>query len=147
MIIAGLLIQNRRGGVVMEEKPLLLFRGGTEIYGVPIDDVSGIISNAGINGLSMFGNVEASIPLQDKSIPNPDMDVGLKKSAIITHVNGVQILIIVDEVIQERKLVNTGSELDARIVPLQIWKFNPGMGAICESDESERGSNFKRESI
>ena len=107
----------------MEEKPLLMFREGKEIYGVPIEDVSGIISNAGINRLSMFGNVEGSIHLQDKSIPILDMDIGLKKSAIITHVDGVQILIIADEVIHERKLLSTESELDVTKVPLQIWKF------------------------
>lgn len=111
----------------MEEKQLLIFRWGAEKYGVPVEDVSGIISNAGANGRLIFGNVEGSIHLQGKSIANLDVDVGFKagekKSAIITYTNGIQILIIVDEVIQEKKLISIAPELDATVASLQIWKF------------------------
>jgi|GEM_PF-2450675 len=114
----------------MEERQLLIFRCGAERYGVPVEDVSGIISNAGQNGLSIFGNIEGAIHLQGKPVPTSDMDVGFKagenKSAIITHANGVQLLIIVDEVIQERKITSTDSELDATIASFQIWKFKKG---------------------
>lgn len=112
----------------MEGTQLLIFRCGTEKYGVSVEDVKGIISNKGINGLSIVGNVAGTIPLQGQSIPISGVDVGgfargENKSAIITHVNGVQILIIVDEVIQEKKLMSIDLELDVTVVPLEIWKF------------------------
>lgn len=95
----------------MEETQLLIFRSGSEKYGIPIEDVSGIIANAGVNGLSMVGELERAVDTQS----------GEKKSAIIAHMNGVQILIIVDEIIQERKLVSREAESDATITSLQIW--------------------------
>ena len=114
----------------MEETQLLIFRCGAEKYGVPVKDVSGIISNAGTNGLSIFQNVEESIHSQGEPVPISDVDVGFtageNKSAIITHASGVQILIIVDEVIQERKISSPDSKLDATIASLQIWKFKKG---------------------
>lgn len=78
----------------MEERQLLIFRCEGKTYGVPVEDVIGIISNAGTNGL-----------------------------AIIANANGVQIMIIVDEVIQEKKLVHNEAVLDATVAVLQIWKF------------------------
>lgn len=126
----------------MEETKLIIFRWGAEEYGIPVENVSGIISNAGTNGLSIFENVEGAIHLQGKPIPISDMDgsfnAGGKMSAIIIHLNGIQILITADEVIQERTLMSTESELDATIVPLQIWKFKHGAGSIRGSDESGR---------
>lgn len=116
-----------RGVFAMEEKQLLIFRCGTEKYGVPVEDVRGIISNTGINGLSIVGKVAGTIPVQGNSSPISGVDVGLatgeNKSGIITDVNGVQILIIVDEVIQEKKLMGADLESDVTVVPLQIWKF------------------------
>lgn len=64
------------------------------MYGVPVEDVIGIISNAGTNGLD-----------------------------IIANINGVQIMIIVDEVIQEKKLVHNKAVLGATVAVLPIWKF------------------------
>lgn len=111
----------------MEGTQLLIFRCGTEKYGVSVEDVKGIVSNTGINELPIVVNGAGTIPLQGKSIPILGVDVGLtngqNNSRIITYVNGVQILIIVDEVIQEKSLMDTELELDVTVVPLQIWKF------------------------
>jgi len=81
------------------EKQLLIFRCGGETYGVPVEEVIGIISNIGMNGL-----------------------------AVITNTNGVQIMIIVDEVIEEKKLIGNESELDVLVASLQIWKFKQRQG-------------------
>lgn len=64
------------------------------MYGVPIEDVIGIVSNARTSGLS-----------------------------IIASQNGIQIMIIVDEVIQENHLVHYDALADATVTTLQIWKF------------------------
>lgn len=116
-----------KAGVAMEEKQLLIFRMGTEKYGIPVNEVSGIISNVGMHGLSILGNLEGSIHLQGNQIQNSDMGVGFKagkkKQAIIANTNGVQILLIVDEVIQEKKVIRHPSELKATVDSLQIWKF------------------------
>jgi len=111
----------------MKEKQVLVFRWGPEKYGVPVENVSGIISNADVNGQSIFGNPEGTIPLQGQPNTNSDLDIGFKagetKSAIITHANGVPVLIIVDEVIQEKNLSSIDPEFDATVASLQIWKF------------------------
>jgi hypothetical protein len=75
-------------------KHLLIFRCGGETYGIPVEEVIGIISNTGTNGL-----------------------------AVITNTNGVQIMIIVDEVIEEKKLIGNEPELEVMVASLQIWKF------------------------
>ena len=81
------------------EKQLLIFRCGGETYGVPVEEVIGIISNTGMNGL-----------------------------AVITNTNGVQIMIIADEVIEEKKLIGNESELEVLVASLQIWKFKQRQG-------------------
>jgi hypothetical protein len=81
------------------EKQLLIFRCGGETYGVPVEEVIGIIPNPGTNGL-----------------------------AVITNTNGVQIMIIVDEVIEEKKLIGNESELEVLVASLQIWKFKQRQG-------------------
>lgn len=81
------------------EKQLLIFRCGGETYGVPVEEVIGIISNTGTNGL-----------------------------AVITNTNGVQIMIIVDEVIEEKKLIGNESELEVLVASLPIWKFKQRQG-------------------
>lgn len=78
----------------MEKKQLLIFRCEGKTYGVPIEDVNGIVSNAITSGL-----------------------------AIIASLNGAQIMIIVDEVIQENQLVHYDALTDASVTTLQIWKF------------------------
>jgi len=123
ILIARLLLQKRIGGVAMEEKQLLIFRCGNGMCGVSVEDVSGIISHAG----SILGDIEGSVPMQDKPIPISDSDIdrkaGTNKSVIIINSNGVQLLIIVDEIIQEKKLASMKLELDATVTSLPIWNF------------------------
>ena len=112
----------------MEETKLLIFRWGNKKYGIPVEDVSGIISNAGPNGLSIFEKVKKPIHLQGEPVLGCNGEA--RKSAIITHATGVQILIIVDEVLEESKMMNLDSQLGATVVPLQIWKFKNEVGSI-----------------
>ncbi len=120
-----LLLQKGIGGVAMEEKRLLIFRSGNGMCGVSVEDVSGIISHTHTG--SILGNIDRSVPMQDKSIQFPDSDIdrkaGPNKSAIIINSNGVQLLIIADEIIQEKKLVSTELELDATLTSFPIWNF------------------------
>lgn len=78
----------------MEERQLLLFRWEGETYGVPVEEVIGIVSKAGTDDL-----------------------------VIITNVNGVQMMIIADEIIPEKKFIRNNVELNAAMRVLQIWKF------------------------
>lgn len=80
----------------MEEPKLLIFRSGMGEYGIPVEEVSGIIAST-----------------------------EEKKSTILSHVNGVQIMIIADEIIQEKKLINKEAEekVGVTVSSLQIWNF------------------------
>lgn len=107
----------------MKEQRLLIFRCGTGMCGVSVEDVSGIISHTG----SILGNLDRSASIQDRPIEISDSDIDRKaeinKSAIIINSNGVQLLIIVDEIIQEKKIASTELERDATMTSLPIWNF------------------------
>lgn len=94
----------------MDEIRLLIFRRGAEEYGVPVDDVIGIIGDKRVNRLVIPRCVEKMINLQGKPIPIQEMGTGLitgdNKLTLIIHSNGAEIAIIVDEVIKVTGVVN-----------------------------------------
>lgn len=90
----------------MDEKRLLLFRWGSEEFGVPVEDVTGVVRGMKINGPAQKGAQGAM--QEDGAILALDSRAGLEageeKTAIILHVKGIQMALIVDEAIREEKL-------------------------------------------
>jgi len=87
----------------MDETQLLIFRWRDEEFGVPVEDVIGIIRNIGTNRMGRSICVEEIISLQGKSILIPklctDLDAVDNKLTLIMYSNGAQIAIMVDEII------------------------------------------------
>jgi chemotaxis signal transduction protein len=109
----------------MEETRLLLFCLKSEEYGVPVEDVSGIVRGAGINELSPRRS-EESHGLQDR-IPVLDawegLTIGAGKTALILNFNGIQVALVVDEVTKEVKLEENALK-SATIGIFTLWKIN-----------------------
>lgn len=113
----------------MEETQLLVFRWGVERYGVPVQLVNGILYNMQAVGMSMSRSTEGALHLQGMPNPLADRSAGFEtkdnQRAILLHSNGVQIVLIVDEVIKEIRLIDGDeAEIGATIAPFQLWKLD-----------------------
>lgn len=112
----------------MNETQLLIFRWGAKEYGVSAEDVIGVAGNTWMNRLAVLGCVEEIINQQGKSIRILDVPAGIKtedkKLALLMHSNGVQIVIMVDEVIKITGLADVNElVLGTTIATIRIWQF------------------------
>jgi len=87
----------------MDENCILRFRWSGKEYGVPAGDVQGIIGKAGAISLPSDDTQISNITLAQAAIPvleYPTWSMRInEKSLILLHSNGVQVGLIVDEVI------------------------------------------------
>jgi len=95
---------------------LLQFRWLTKKYGVPLKDVIGITGWSWVNDMIKSGN---SIPILGMQA---DVEPGENKFAIVMYANGIEIILIVDEVIKITRSMNEGITCATRD-SFKIWQF------------------------
>lgn len=112
----------------MDEKGLLMFRCGEKEYGVPVENVIGIIGDRYDNPLPIPKEEEQVINLQGESIPilnmQADLPVGSNKLTLLMTSNDVQIAIMIDEVIKVIEKSNINDSVSGtNIATFKIWQF------------------------
>lgn len=122
----------------MDDIRLLQFRWETKEYGVAVKDVIGITGRSWVNGLANSGDVERIINSQGKPIPILCMQAGFEpgdnKHAIIMHANGIQIVLIVDEIIKITELMDE-VVLGATQASFKLWQFTDQVDLLHEAKE------------
>jgi chemotaxis signal transduction protein len=115
----------------MSEK-LLKLRWSSEEYGVPVNDVSGIIRNAWASPLPISQNYKACctspggpLPLIGPDIRNTDWG---HKRTVIMHSNGIQMALIVDQILDVIGLNEGDAKHGAQKATFKIWRLVPRRG-------------------
>ncbi len=112
----------------MEDIRVLQFRLGSETYSVPVDEVGAVLQSNRLSRLSQSDSSDDSESLDQNNRFVQVLDSQAMLAArdgmttIILHVNGVQVALVVDEVIKEVNL-DKNSILNSIIVPLTLWKL------------------------
>jgi chemotaxis signal transduction protein len=109
----------------MDETRLLIFRCGGEEYGVLIEDVAGVIGGAKESEMSKASPaVDAAIPCNNRE----------GKSVIFMNSGGVQIALLVDEIITVMKLRQADEAVgDTTIADFKVWRLGNGIAGDLET--------------
>lgn len=112
----------------MDDIRVLQFRLGSETYSVPADDVSAVLQNNRVSKLSP-SNLSEDRELAEQNnrflqvLDSQAMLVARDgMTTIILHVNGMQVALVVDEVIHEANLDKLSIQTST-LVPFTIWKL------------------------
>ena len=109
----------------MDDIRVLQFRLGSETYSVPVNEVGAVLQS---NRVSKYRQPDAdeSIDQNSRFLQVLDSQAMLAArdgmTTIILHVNGMQVALVVDEVIKEVNLDKIGIQ-NSTIVPLTLWKL------------------------
>lgn len=115
----------------MDETRLLIFRWGAEKYGVSVDDVGGVIGRNRTLERSDSEDESAPLDYQEKIIPVLPMRSSVSnnenKRTIIMNSNGIQIGILVDEVVGVMRLAKANDDtVEANVATFQIMQLGAG---------------------
>ncbi len=111
----------------MDDIRVLQFRLGSETYSVPVDEVGAVLQSNRLSRLPQndSSDVSESIDQNNRFIQVLDSQAILAArdgmTTIILHVNGMQVALVVDEVIKEVNL-DKNSIQNSTIAPFTIWK-------------------------
>jgi chemotaxis signal transduction protein len=109
----------------MDDIRVLQFRLGSETYSVPVNEVGAVLQS---NRVSKYRQPDAdeSIDQNNRFLQVLDSQAMLAArdgmTTIILHVNGMQVALVVDEVIKEVNLDKISIQ-NSTIVPLTLWKL------------------------
>ena len=109
----------------MDDIRVLQFRLGSETYSVPVNEVGAVLQS---NRVSKYRQPDADESIDQNSRVLQVLDSQAMLAArdgmttIILHVNGMQVALVVDEVIKEVNLDKIGIQ-NSTIVPLTLWKL------------------------
>lgn len=109
----------------MDDIRVLQFRLGSETYSVPVNEVGAVLQS---NRVRKYRQTDASESIDQNSRFLQVLDSQAMLAArdgmttIILHVNGMQVALVVDEVIKEVNLDKSGIQ-NSTIVPLTLWKL------------------------
>ena len=109
----------------MDDIRVLQFRLGSETYSVPVNEVGAVLQS---NRVSKYRQPDADESIDQNSRFLQVLDSQAMIAArdgmttIILHVNGMQVALVVDEVIKEVNLDKIGIQ-NSTIVPLTLWKL------------------------
>lgn len=112
----------------MDDIRVLQFRLGSETYSIPADDVSAVLQNNRWSKLtpSDINDASEEFDQNNRILQVLDNHAMLATRggmpAIILHVNGMQVALIVDEVINEVNLDHISIQTSV-IAPFTIWKL------------------------
>lgn len=106
----------------MDDAQLLLFRWGTEEYGVSTAKVAAVTGKVWINRPPLPAVDEDDLGGLTKNIPIVCQD-GDNQRMIIMHANGIQIALIVDEV---TGVVSQNAAAAATAATFKIWRIRGG---------------------
>jgi len=112
----------------MDDIRVLQFRLGSETYSIPAADVSAVLQSNRASRLpqNYFSDAGESIDQTNRFLQVLDNQVVLAAkdgmATIILHVNGMQVALVVDEVIKEVKLDKIGMQ-SSSLVSLILWKI------------------------
>jgi chemotaxis signal transduction protein len=114
----------------MDETRLLIFRWGAEKYGVSVEDVGGVIGRSRTLERS-DDEAESALDYQEKIIPVLPMRSSISnnesKRTIIMNSNGIQIGILVDEVVGVMRLAKANDDtVEANVATFQIMQLGAG---------------------
>lgn len=116
----------------MDDIRVLQFRLGSETYSVPVDEVGAVLqSNNRVSRLQQIDSSDASesVDQNNRFIQVLDSQAILAAregmTTIILHVNGMQVALVVDEVIKEVNLDKISIQ-NSTIAPFTIWKVGAG---------------------
>ena len=118
----------------MNESQLLLFRCGGKEYGIPAENVVGIIDRSGHYNLSAHNSDDAADEILDKPLlvmggPD-DFSASVTKVAIMLMDHNVEMTLIVDEIVEIVDLLHTdeiaGVMDGLSVIPFKVWQFSSG---------------------
>jgi chemotaxis signal transduction protein len=100
----------------VEEMRLLRFRWGNNEYGIPVEDLAGVVE------WPMNGPAKSDPPIPILGL-QAGIRIGNNKQALILNDQGVEIALIVDEVLEIAELADTVATIGLQAC-FRIWRFD-----------------------